>query len=99
LRSPHDGQHIATAGDVIKDPFVLEFLDLHHPPSAHERDLEQAIIDRLEALEAARTVSPSTSGTRTIAAGMAIQNERGALSLAHGPTASNPGSPVPTRTS
>jgi predicted nuclease of restriction endonuclease-like (RecB) superfamily len=49
LALARDGQRIATAGDVIKDPFVLEFLDLHHPPSAHERDLEQAIIDRLEA--------------------------------------------------
>ena len=36
------------AGDVLKDPFVLEFLDLGEKPTAHERDLEQAIIDRLE---------------------------------------------------
>lgn len=43
------GQQVATPGDVLKDPFVLEFLDLRGIPSAHERDLEQAIIDRLEA--------------------------------------------------
>lgn len=43
------GQQVTTPGDVLKDPFVLEFLDLRGIPSAHERDLEQAIIDRLEA--------------------------------------------------
>jgi predicted nuclease of restriction endonuclease-like (RecB) superfamily len=42
------GQQVATPGDVIKDPFVLEFLDLSGKPTAEERDLEQAIIDRLE---------------------------------------------------
>jgi predicted nuclease of restriction endonuclease-like (RecB) superfamily len=42
------GQEIAVPGDVLKDPFVLEFLDLKERPTAHERDLEQAIIDRLE---------------------------------------------------
>ncbi len=34
--------------DVIKDPFVLEFLGLRDVPALRERDLEQAIIDRLE---------------------------------------------------
>lgn len=43
------GLEVATANDVIKDPFVLEFLDLPERPHFHERDLEQAIIDRLEA--------------------------------------------------
>ncbi len=33
---------------MIKDPFVLEFLDLGEPAALHERDVEQAIIDRLE---------------------------------------------------
>ena len=42
------GQQIAVPADVLKDPFVLEFLDLKETPSALERDLEQAIIDRLE---------------------------------------------------
>jgi predicted nuclease of restriction endonuclease-like (RecB) superfamily len=42
------GQQVSAPGDVIKDPFVLEFLDLRDTPTAHERDLEQAIIDRLE---------------------------------------------------
>ncbi|HET9626238.1 MAG TPA: PDDEXK nuclease domain-containing protein [Kofleriaceae bacterium] len=43
------GQEIAKPADVIKDPFVLEFLDLREHPALHERDVEQAIIDRLEA--------------------------------------------------
>jgi predicted nuclease of restriction endonuclease-like (RecB) superfamily len=43
------GQEVATPADVIKDPFVLEFLDLGEHPALRERDIEQAIIDRLEA--------------------------------------------------
>jgi predicted nuclease of restriction endonuclease-like (RecB) superfamily len=42
------GQEVAKPTDVIKDPFVLEFLDLGEPAALHERDVEQAIIDRLE---------------------------------------------------
>lgn len=42
------GQDVAVAEDVIKDPFVLEFLDLREIPTTHERDLEKAIITRLE---------------------------------------------------
>jgi predicted nuclease of restriction endonuclease-like (RecB) superfamily len=43
------GQEVATPTDVIKDPFVLEFLDLGEHPALHERDVEQVIIERLEA--------------------------------------------------
>jgi predicted nuclease of restriction endonuclease-like (RecB) superfamily len=43
------GQEVATAADVLKEPFVLEFLDVAAHPALHERDIEQAIIDRLEA--------------------------------------------------
>jgi predicted nuclease of restriction endonuclease-like (RecB) superfamily len=43
------GQEVATPADVLKEPFVLEFLDLPEHPSLRERDIEQAIIDRLEA--------------------------------------------------
>ncbi len=42
------GQEVAKPADVIKDPFVLEFLDLAEHPALRERDIEQAIIDRLE---------------------------------------------------
>ncbi len=48
LALARQGQQVALPGDVIKDPFVLEFLDLQEKPTAQERDLEQAIIDRLE---------------------------------------------------
>lgn len=44
-----DGHDVAAPADVIKDPFVLEFLDLREHPGLRERDVEQAIIDRLEA--------------------------------------------------
>lgn len=48
LALARSGQQIAVPADVLKDPFVLEFLDLKDKPAAHERDLEKAIIDRLE---------------------------------------------------
>jgi predicted nuclease of restriction endonuclease-like (RecB) superfamily len=44
-----EGDEVGTARDIIRDPFVLEFLDLREPAALHERDLEQAIIDRLQA--------------------------------------------------
>jgi predicted nuclease of restriction endonuclease-like (RecB) superfamily len=34
--------------DVLKDPYVLEFLDLPNTPVLHESDLEDAIITRLQ---------------------------------------------------
>ena len=34
--------------DFIKDPYVLEFLDLKNYPGLHESDLEQALIDHLQ---------------------------------------------------
>jgi predicted nuclease of restriction endonuclease-like (RecB) superfamily len=34
--------------DVLKDPYVLEFLDLPNTPQLHESDLEDAIITRLQ---------------------------------------------------
>ena len=42
------GQEVIVPRDVIKDPFVLEFLDLRERNTWLERDVEQAIIDRLE---------------------------------------------------
>lgn len=42
------GQEVATPADVLKEPFVLEFLDVAEHPALRERDIEQAIIDRLE---------------------------------------------------
>ena len=48
LTLARQGQQILVPSDVLKDPFVLEFADLRENPTAQERDLEQAIIDRLE---------------------------------------------------
>ncbi|MBI4607273.1 MAG: DUF1016 family protein [Planctomycetes bacterium] len=42
------GQELAAPSDVIKDPFVLEFLGLSERSAWRERELEQAIIDRIE---------------------------------------------------
>lgn len=43
-----NGQQISKPEHVLKDPFVLEFLDLQENPAHQERGLEQRIIDRLE---------------------------------------------------
>lgn len=43
-----EGQVVARPADVLKSPFVLEFLDLPAHPGYSEHELEAAIIDRLE---------------------------------------------------
>ncbi|MCM1136032.1 MAG: PDDEXK nuclease domain-containing protein [Clostridium sp.] len=42
------GQIIETAADVIKDPYVLEFLGLEEKPEYSESNLENKIIDHLQ---------------------------------------------------
>ena len=42
------GQVVAKPTDVIKNPYVLEFLDLPEYPAYSEHQLEMAIIDKLE---------------------------------------------------
>ena len=42
------GQVIKSAGDAIKDPYILEFLSLKEHESYSESDFESAIIDKLE---------------------------------------------------
>ena len=42
------GQVVAKPADVIKNPYVLEFLDLPAHPAYSEHQLEMAIIDKLE---------------------------------------------------
>ena len=44
-----EGQVIETAEDLIKDPYVLEFLNVKADHRLLEKDLEQALIDRLQA--------------------------------------------------
>lgn len=42
------GQVIAKPADILKSPYVLEFLDLPEHPAYSEHQLEMAIIDKLE---------------------------------------------------
>jgi predicted nuclease of restriction endonuclease-like (RecB) superfamily len=42
------GLAIQTAKDLVKDPYILEFLGLQNEVSFSENELEQAIIDKLE---------------------------------------------------
>lgn len=41
-------KEILQAKDIIKDPYVLEFLDLKHKPNFYEKELEQALIDKMQ---------------------------------------------------
>lgn len=41
-------KELIQAKDIIKDPYVLEFLDLKQNPDFYEQELEQAIIDKLQ---------------------------------------------------
>ena len=47
-RLASEGQVIEIASDLIKNPLVLEFLDLEEKPVYSESELETAIIDRLQ---------------------------------------------------
>ena len=49
LQLTKDGQHPDKPMDVIKDPYVLEFLDIPESPRLMESNLEQALIDHLQA--------------------------------------------------
>ena len=47
-RLARDGQMVETPSDLIKNPYVLEFLGLAEQPAYSESDMEAAIINRLE---------------------------------------------------
>ena len=47
-RLASEGQVIEKASDLIKNPLILEFLDLEEKPTYSENELETAIIDRLQ---------------------------------------------------
>lgn len=47
-RLANEGQIIVTAADILKEPYVLEFLGLDEKADYSESDLESAIIDQLE---------------------------------------------------
>jgi hypothetical protein len=48
MKLAQEGQLITTPNEVIKDPYILEFLGLKEETHYSESDLEQAIIDNLE---------------------------------------------------
>lgn len=45
---PKKGHHIAVPSDIVKDPYVLEFLGLEKHEKYLEKDIEQALIDKLQ---------------------------------------------------
>ncbi len=49
MRLATKGQHVQRPTDVFKDPVVIEFLGLPESPRLVETDLEQALIDNLQA--------------------------------------------------
>ena len=49
LQLAAEGQIVREAEDLIKDPYVLEFLNLKENRALLEKDLEQGLIDRLQA--------------------------------------------------
>ncbi len=49
LRLARKGQEVQKPADVLKDPLVIEFLGLPESPRLVESDLEQALIDNLQA--------------------------------------------------
>lgn len=48
LKLAQQGQRISTPQDAIKDPYILEFLQLQQHYKYSENDLENALIDKLE---------------------------------------------------
>ncbi len=48
LKLSKQGQVVEKAADLIKNPLVLEFLELEEKPAYSEEELESAIIDKLE---------------------------------------------------
>jgi predicted nuclease of restriction endonuclease-like (RecB) superfamily len=49
MRLATKGQHVQGPADVFKDPVVMEFLGLPESPRLVETDLEQALIDNMQA--------------------------------------------------
>jgi len=48
LSLSHKGQVIVNGGDIIRDPYILEFLGLRQNSSYSEKELEQKIINNLQ---------------------------------------------------
>ena len=48
LQLASEGQMLRTPQDLIKDPYVLKFLEARENPFAQEKDLEQGLMNRLQ---------------------------------------------------
>ncbi len=48
LQLAHEGQHIAQPADLLRDPYVFEFLKIPEPPHLTETDLETRLCDHLQ---------------------------------------------------
>jgi predicted nuclease of restriction endonuclease-like (RecB) superfamily len=48
LKLARDGREVQSPEDLIKDPFVLEFLNIPQQHQYHENELEQTLIDNLQ---------------------------------------------------
>jgi len=48
LSLARDGQVLANPEDIVKDPYVLEFLGLPHNEKLYEKDLESALLEHLQ---------------------------------------------------
>ena len=48
LKLAKQGQHVEKPGDLIREPYVLEFLQIPEPYHLSESELEQRIIDKLQ---------------------------------------------------
>lgn len=48
LELAREGQLVRTPQDLIKDPFILEFLNIAEPHAVREKDLEQGLIEHLQ---------------------------------------------------
>ena len=48
LELANKGHHIAAPSDIVKDPYILEFLGLEKHEKHLEKDIEQALIDKLQ---------------------------------------------------
>jgi predicted nuclease of restriction endonuclease-like (RecB) superfamily len=48
MKLAQKGHEISTPTDLVKDPYVLEFTGIPQPDRLYEKDLEQALIDKLQ---------------------------------------------------
>ncbi|MDZ7635663.1 MAG: PDDEXK nuclease domain-containing protein [Bacteroidales bacterium] len=60
VKKEADEKWKSSTGHILKDPYVLKFLNLNHNTSYYEKEIEQALIDKLQTflLELAKAFLP-----------------------------------------